>query len=134
MLRKVRVSEPKRGDSSIDVRFAPPGGGAWSLVFVRVHFIDDGSTASSADMTISVSEDIVRDAVQTHQTLLARIVGAGVANDVFFRVKEEDLPHYFIRAGWGIQIDWISPDPGDIFWGMEIGYVLAEEDGGPDVD
>ncbi len=127
MLDLIRVSETMVGDSSIDKRWSPPNGGPWALVFVRAHFIDDGSSLSIADMTISVCEDVTRGAVQTHQTLLARIVGAGVGNDVNYRVPYDELMHNFIRDGWGVQIDWPSPDPGDILWGMEIGYLLQDD-------
>lgn len=123
----MRFSELMVSDSSMSKRWSPPDHKPWALVFVRVHFIDDGSSSSSADMTISVCEDVTRDAVQTHKTLLARIVGAGVGNDVNYRVAEDELIHHFIREGWGVQIDWTHPDPGDIFWGLEIGYVLQDD-------
>lgn len=127
MLDVLRVSELKLGDSTVDVRWAPESGKAWALAFLRVHFINDGSSSSTADMLVSVCEDVTRDAVQTYQALLARIVGVGVNNDVNYRVPESELAHHFIRGNWGIQIDWTHPDPGDVFWGMEIGYVLQED-------
>lgn len=98
---------------SLDVRFR--------LVFIRCHF---SGTQVRAPMNISLDASAGAD----HDVLLFTFKRAGPGRDVNFRIGAEeahDPSPWTFQAGDAIRVQWTNPDPGNIFWGLQVGLAMA---------
>lgn len=93
----------------------------YRLVFVRCHFV---GTAGGAPMTLSL--DAVAGAA--YDARLFVITRAGVNYDVNLRIPSEesqDPSPWTFQAGDQLRVQWTSPDPGNIAWGLQVGLAVA---------
>lgn len=89
------------------------------LVYVRCHFTGAPGTAA---FRVSVSSA----SGSAYNTVLATVAAAGVNADVNQRMDALTEPSpWTIRKGDAVRLDWVSPSPGLITWGLEVGLAPA---------
>ena len=93
-------------------------------VFVRGHFNRIASSGTDvADMLMIV--DSGHGVFYDNELHTFENVGEGY--DAVLRVPEAELMHYITDVGDEIVFEWTNPDSGDISWGLEVGYIYADE-------
>jgi hypothetical protein len=93
----------------------------WALVSVKLHFYRfSGSGTDTATLTLSV----YRERDEKFNAQLYTFAGLGDANDLFFRVHERERDCWAFQAEDQIQFTWTNPDSGNLWYGLEVGYVL----------
>ena len=113
------VSRTTTGSGDIDHTFGLDR--KYRLVFVRCHFT---GAAGTTPLTLSV------DAGEgsAYDARLFTISQAGVDKDVHLRIAggdTDDPSAWTFQPADKLRVQWISPDSGNITWGLEIGLALA---------
>ncbi len=113
------VSSTATGSGDIDHLFKLDR--SFRLVFVRCHYT---GTIGKAPMTLSLSSTNGT----AYDVLLYTLMRVGVGGDVNFRITaEESQPpsSWTFQAGDQLRIQWVSPDSGNITWGLQVGLAIA---------
>ena len=98
---------------SLDVRFR--------LVFVRCHFT---GTAGLTPLILALDSG----KGSAYDATLFTISKAGVGKDVHLRIGSEeslDPSSWTFQAGDAVRVQWTSPSPGNVTWGLEVGVAMA---------
>lgn len=97
----------------LDVRFR--------LAFVRCHF---AGSAGTSPMSVSLDATAGSD----YNAMLFTLTRAGTGRDVNLRIPAEestDPSPWTFQAGDAVRIQWTSPDPANITWGLQVGLAIA---------
>lgn len=118
-LRTVRATGT--GNLNLTVGPSSPATKSLKLVYIRIHFSGGAGTA-----TVTLSVDHASGSA--YDTILATIAARGSTGsaDCFYPVPaadNQDPSPYLVPAGSAFLVSWTNPDPGNMTYGAEVGYL-----------
>lgn len=115
------------GNGDIDHTMRPAFDGAYSIAFIRCHFVDIRSAAGAsktATFTIDLDSEHGTDGV--FDVRIDTLVGIGLESDLNVRFKNpEEIAGYTFDDGDRVKFAWTNPDSLEIGWGLEVGFAPA---------